>query len=74
LNTYLIYRGLFTPEQIKKLLVPDLANEVSESLALGDFSSFNIENNFNKISFLETSLYMSGQLLRDTDVSVWHIL
>lgn len=67
-NTYLVYRGLFTPEEIKKILLPDLANKILKSISFDNFSVNNIECEFNKISFLEIYFYMSGQLLRDTDV------
>ncbi|HJP18365.1 MAG TPA: asparagine synthase (glutamine-hydrolyzing) [Nitrospinota bacterium] len=67
---YLNYRGIFTKEQIQKLLHADIAKEVLEGIEpcsfLADCSKAN--SKFNQVSLLETTSYMRNQLLRDTDV------
>ena len=67
---YLNYRGIFTKEQIQKLLHADIAKEVLEGIEpcsfLVDCSKAN--SKFNQVSLLETTSYMRNQLLRDTDV------
>ncbi len=69
-DIYLNYRGVFTQEQIQKLLRPDIAREALEDIEpcsfLPDCSKAN--SKFNQISLLEITSYMRNQLLRDTDV------
>lgn len=67
---YLNFRGLFTREQIQKLLHPDFVKEASEGIEACPYltESSKVSNKFNQVSLLETTLYMSNQLLRDTDV------
>ena len=69
-DIYLNYRGVFTQEQIKKLLRPDIAREALEDIEpcsfLPDCSKTN--SKFNQVSLLEITSYMRNQLLRDTDV------
>jgi asparagine synthase (glutamine-hydrolysing) len=69
-DIYLNYRGVFTQEQIKKLLRPDIAREALEDIEpcsfLPDCSKAN--SKFNQVSLLEITSYMRNQLLRDTDV------
>ncbi len=69
-DIYLNYRGVFTQEQIQKLLRPDIAREALEDIEpcsfLPDCSKTN--SKFNQVSLLEITSYMRNQLLRDTDV------
>ena len=69
-DVYLNYRGVFTQEQIQKLLHPDLAKEVLEGMEPGSFLTdcSKANSKFNQVSLLETTSYMRNQLLRDTDV------
>ncbi len=67
-KTYLVYRGLFTPDQLNTLVDFELEKDFIDFL-IGLISSFSsIKDNFNRISFLEIFFYMKGQLLRDADV------
>jgi asparagine synthase (glutamine-hydrolysing) len=73
LGTYLFFRGLYTPENVAKILgcteaevLQSLSkvfvNEAVKGLSVG-----------NQISWQEFNLYMQNQLLRDSDVmSMWH--
>ncbi|TET73468.1 MAG: asparagine synthase (glutamine-hydrolyzing) [Candidatus Aminicenantes bacterium] len=67
---YLNYRGLFTREQIHELLHPDFAKEATEGVEPASYlqEGEEINNESNRVSFLETTAYMANQLLRDTDV------
>ena len=68
-KVYLNYRGLFTEEQIQRLLKPDFTKEVMEGVDpisyLQECSEISDES--NQVSMLETTSYMANQLLRDTD-------
>ncbi len=70
LDIYLNYRGLFTKEQIYKLLHQDFVRHAMEGVEqmsyLQECSEINDEH--NQVSLLETTFYMANQLLRDTDV------
>jgi asparagine synthase (glutamine-hydrolysing) len=67
---YLNYRGIFTKEQTRKLLHPDLVKETLEEIEPCSFLAecSKISSKFNQVSLLETTSYMGNQLLRDTDV------
>tara|TARA_B100000315_G_scaffold36538_1_gene31228 strand:- start:18648 stop:20504 length:1857 start_codon:yes stop_codon:yes gene_type:complete len=69
-DVYLNYRGVFTEEQIQKLLHPDFAKEALEGMELCSFlpDCSKANSKFNQVSLLEISSYMCNQLLRDTDV------
>jgi|Deesub1362B_J571_1020462.scaffolds.fasta_scaffold02518_4 asparagine synthase (glutamine-hydrolysing) len=69
-HIYLNYRGLFTKDQIQKLLHPDVAKEVVEGIEPLSYlqGCSEINNEYNQVSLLETTSYMANQLLRDTDV------
>jgi asparagine synthase (glutamine-hydrolysing) len=74
---YLNFRGLFTREQIQKLLHPDFIKEATEEIEPYFYFTEcpKISSKFNQVSLLETTSYMSNQLLRDTDVfSMTHSL
>lgn len=70
---YLLNRGLFIPSDVAKITgfsegqVIDILNTLELS------SGYNSLHPLNKISFLEFSVYMKNQLLRDSDyMSMWH--
>ncbi|MDN3548750.1 asparagine synthase (glutamine-hydrolyzing) [Mucilaginibacter aquaedulcis] len=67
LADHLLLRGLFSPNEIARLLDAD-SNEIKETL----FNAVPVipANTYDKVhaSWLETNLYMQNQLLRDTDV------
>ena len=72
-NSYLLNRGLFTPSDTAKItgFTKEKVNFILDSYPKQDIYK-NLEKK-NKISFLETSIYMQNQLLRDSDVySMWH--
>jgi asparagine synthase (glutamine-hydrolysing) len=67
---YLIHRGLFTLEQVQRMLHPDFTREAMEGIEPISYlqECSRISNISNQVSLLETTSYMSNQLLRDTDV------
>jgi asparagine synthase (glutamine-hydrolysing) len=67
-EAYLLYRGVFAPTQISRLLNPDRMGADVTGRGSQDDALEGMRNDFDKISFLETRFYMQGQLLRDTDV------
>lgn len=70
---YLFNRGYFTTSETAKLLgidVQEVSNRLNE-IQTPDFL-YNISEG-NKVSYLESNLYMESQLLKDTDyMSMWH--
>jgi asparagine synthase (glutamine-hydrolysing) len=73
LNNYMLNRGLFIPSDVAKITgfseveVNNILDSYKEPLNFRDFHPL------NKISFVETSVYMKNQLLRDCDyMSMWH--
>ncbi len=74
-SEYLLYRGLFVPKDVAKIL--DITeNDVWKELATLTFQE-NIEqlSAQNRATYYETSIYMQCQLLKDSDVqSMWHSL
>jgi len=74
-SEYLLYRGLFVPNDVSKILGID-ENEVWKELSPLSFQE-NIEklSAQNRATYYETSIYMQCQLLKDSDVqSMWHSL
>ena len=73
IGDYLFNRGYFIPSETARLLKVD-ENEVASqvfSLPMPEF--IHSISPGNKVSFMETNLYMEGQLLKDTDyMSMWH--
>ncbi len=75
LGHYLFNRGSYTPEQVSKLLgsstsyIKEVLNEVR-------FCNLPADTDVrDKVSWIETNLYMQNQLLKDTDyMSMWHSL
>ncbi len=69
IQAYFIYRGLFTKNQIEKILIPELIKEAWTQIDSNGFSRRieKFKDDFSKVSFLESIFYMSGQLLRDVD-------
>lgn len=75
IGEYLMYRGLFVPQSIASLLDCD-EKEVIDSLhQLEEYYPEQSLRDGNRVSNLETTLYMQNQLLKDTDfMSMWHAL
>jgi asparagine synthase (glutamine-hydrolysing) len=73
MGEYLFNRGYFTPLETARLLDMN-ASEVRGLLRKIELPDFvNDLSDGNRVSFLESNLYMQNQLLRDTDVmSMWH--
>lgn len=70
---YLFNRGYFIPSETARLLEIDEKEVASQvfNLPMPDFLN-NISAG-NKTSYMESSFYMEGQLLKDTDfMSMWH--
>jgi len=73
-SEYLLYRGLFSPSDVATILhipVEEVWKVISQFQLPENHKS--IEGDQSQISALETDIYMSGQLLKDTDTqSMWH--
>jgi len=70
---YLFYRGYFTPAETSSLLdcSVDYVKETLNKFSMP--SSLSTMNAGNRVSYLESNLYMQCQLLKDTDMmSMWH--
>jgi asparagine synthase (glutamine-hydrolysing) len=72
---YLLYRGLFTPKDVAKIL------GINEKEVWAEIKNFNFQENIsmlipqNKATYFETAIYMQSQLLKDSDIqSMWHSL
>ncbi|RTL57219.1 MAG: asparagine synthase (glutamine-hydrolyzing) [Sphingobacteriales bacterium] len=75
IGEYLIYRGLFVPQSIARVLDSSEKEVINSLNALEDYYTEQSLKNGNRVSSLETSLYMQNQLLKDTDfMSMWHAL
>jgi asparagine synthase (glutamine-hydrolysing) len=72
---YLFYRGYYTPAETSRLLGCSIAH-VKEVLAnISVPRSVAALSPGNRVSYLESNLYMQSQLLKDTDaMSMWHSL
>jgi asparagine synthase (glutamine-hydrolysing) len=69
-GAYLLRRALFLPDEISRLLDPEIAREGLETLATLpalEETIRGIESDHLRIIALESSWYMRNQLLRDTD-------
>lgn len=74
-SEYLLYRGLFTPKDVAKILDIEVS-KVWKTLSTATYLE-NISNLLpqNRAAYYETSTYMQGQLLKDSDTqSMWHSL
>ena len=73
IGDYLFNRGYFIPSETARLLNLN-ENEVTSHIYSLPMPSFiNTISDGNKTAFMETNLYMEGQLLKDTDfMSMWH--
>lgn len=73
IGEYLLYRGLFAPKAIAGIL-DCTEREVFESLSnLEAYYPATGLANGNRVSYLESNLYMQNQLLKDADfMSMWH--
>ena len=70
---YLFNRGYFVPAETARLLELDEKEVVSQVFNLPMPEFLNSISPGNKTSYLESNLYMEGQLLKDTDyMSMWH--
>ncbi len=72
-SEYLLYRGLFTPKDVARIL------GIKESDVWKEISKLNYQEDTTKLSpqnraaYFETAVYMQSQLLKDSDVqSMWH--
>jgi asparagine synthase (glutamine-hydrolysing) len=75
LGHYLFNRGSYTPQQVSKLLGTSTSH-IDEVLEKVRFSNLPAGTDAReKVSWIETNLYMQNQLLKDTDyMSMWHSL
>ena len=72
-NDYLLNRGLFAPEDVAKILGIDTKKVIAELAAYAPPQQIHQLENRNRVSMLETDIYMQNQLLRDSDMySMWH--
>lgn len=72
IGDYLFLRGIFTPDEIAALLKVS-PNTVQEVLQKVPFAKPVKINDEEYASLLETGIYMSNQLLKDTDyMGMWH--
>jgi asparagine synthase (glutamine-hydrolysing) len=70
---YLFNRGSYTPRQIAELLEVDqrAVKEILSKVKIDDLPADTDKR--NRVSWIETNLYMQNQLLKDTDyMSMWH--
>ena len=74
-SEYLLYRGLFTPKDVAKIL------NISERSVWDEITHFSFQEDIsalspqNKATYFETAVYMQSQLLKDSDMqSMWHSL
>ena len=72
-NDYLLNRGLFCPSDVSRITGFDIdyVNKKLDTFSEGKI--FKGLEKRNKISYLESAIYMQNQLLRDSDVfSMWY--
>lgn len=69
-NVYLNYRCLFSKKELMQVLNEDILNSLEDNPRFTDYAPHisELKCSINKVCLLETSLYMTNQLLRDTDV------
>lgn len=71
-SEYLLYRGLFTPSDVAKILnieQQQVWQEISKMNFQEDISKF---SNQERATYYETAIYMQSQLLKDSDIqSMW---
>ncbi len=72
-SEYLFYRGLYTPKDVANIL------GISTKEVWDELNKFKTSDNIdllqpkNRVSLLESTVYMQSQLLKDSDVqSMWH--
>ncbi|MFY7964243.1 MAG: asparagine synthase (glutamine-hydrolyzing) [Chitinophagaceae bacterium] len=72
-SEYLLYRGLFAPTDVAKIL------NIKEADVWKELSTFSFQEDTlnlsaqNKATYYETAIYMQNQLLRDSDTqSMWY--
>ncbi len=64
---YLIYRSVFTENQIKNILIPEVLDTL-EFNKIADENYGRIKDILSQISYFEINYYLRNQLLRDSDV------
>lgn len=75
MGEYLFSRGFFIPAQVAQLLDCSIeeVQTALDKMALPMFTEKLLQQ--EKVSYMETNLYMQNQLLKDTDyMSMWHSL
>jgi asparagine synthase (glutamine-hydrolysing) len=72
IGDYLFLRGIHTPKEISLILqIPE--TKIWEALHKIPFSAIVPSDDIEYASFLESKIYMSNQLLKDTDyMGMWH--
>ena len=71
IGDYLFNRGYFHIREIAQLM-DSTEQEINEKIYNEHEADISIKNG-NLVSYLETTIYMEGQLLKDTDyMSMWH--
>ena len=72
-SEYLFYRGLYTPTDVAKILGINKKEVWEEIAKFKVYDNINILQPKNRVSLLESTVYMQSQLLKDSDVqSMWH--
>jgi asparagine synthase (glutamine-hydrolysing) len=75
LGEYLFNRGFFTPVEVAELLgcTKLEVDKIVDDMAMHLPGFINKLGSAERVSYLETNLYMQNQLLKDTDyMSMWH--
>ena len=72
-SEYLLYRGLFTPKDVAKILninTKEVWTEIRKLNYQEDVTKLTAQN---RATYFETAIYMQNQLLKDSDSqSMWH--
>ena len=72
-NDYLLNRGLFSPRDTANITGFSVSEVNSVLNLIKEPSEFEKLDSMNKISYMESNIYMQSQLLRDSDsFSMWH--
>ena len=72
-SEYLFYRGLYTPKDVAGILGIDTKDVWDELAKFKTYDNVDLLEPKNRVSMLESTVYMQSQLLKDSDVqSMWH--
>ena len=72
-NDYLLNRGLFTPDDVARILDVGQKSVIEELATYAEIPGLGQLHPQNRVSAWETDIYMQNQLLRDSDIySMWH--